>query len=186
MKNKASGFTLVELMITLAVSGVMLSIAVPSFQNIVLNSRITTETNRIISDIQLARSEAMKRSVRVILCRTGNPNAAVPSCGGTTNTWTSGWLVFASGDANTTFEPATDTLLKVSQAVQGVGLDIKTNANANNNLQINADATTNEGGNTARFVLCDSRGYQHGKLIEIPAVGRPRLADAVASCTLSS
>ncbi len=185
MKNKASGFTLVELMITLVVAGILLSIAVPNFQTLMQNNRITTETNRIVSDIQLARSEAMKRGVRVVLCRTGNPNAAVPSCGGTANTWTSGWLVFASGDANTTFENGTDTLLKVRQAVQGVGLNIKTNGTSNNNLDINADATTNEGGGTARFAICDGRGKNFGKLIEVPSVGRPRLAGAVTSCTPS-
>jgi len=175
--------TLVELVITLTVIGVLLSIATPSFEDLIRSSRITMESNRIISDIKLARSEAMKRNVEVILCRSGNPNAAAPVCGGTEKIWTSGWLIFASGDANVTFEPATDTLLKVSQAVQGAGLDIKTNGAADTNLRFNTDATTNEGGDTAQFALCDARGEDDGKLIEIPAVGRPRLANAVANCT---
>lgn len=179
------GFTLVELMITLTILGVMLTIAAPNFQNVVKNNRIATETNRLLADLQFARSEAMKRGVRVVLCRSGNPAAAAPTCGGTANTWTNGWLIFASGDSNDTYDSATDTLLRVAQASTGT-LTVKSNSTPNNGLEFNANSSTNEGGATARFAVCDDRGATYGRMIEIPPVGKPRLASSVSSCTAPS
>jgi len=178
----SSGFTLIELIVAVGVAGIVMGIAIPSFQSSIKNNRITSETNRLVSDIQLARSEAMKRNTRVILCRSATPTAATPTCSGTANTWSTGWLVFASGDANNTYESTTDTLLKVAQPVAG-SITIRTNNTSNNNLEFNADASTNEIGSTARFSICDERGINYGKQLDVPPVGRPRLKSAVSSCT---
>ncbi len=183
--KQQTGFTLVELMVTLTILGVMLTIAAPNFQNVVKNNRIATETNRLLTDLQFARSEAMKRGVRVVLCRSGNPTTATPECGGTANTWSNGWLIFASGDTNNTYDSATDTLLRVAQASTGA-VTIKSNGTPNNGLEFNANSSTNESGATARFAVCDERGITYGRMIEIPPVGKPRLASSVSSCTAPS
>lgn len=182
MKNVTTGFTLVETMLVITVSGIMLGLAMPSFRDVVYNSRLTGETNRLISDINLARSEALKRNAPIVLCRTSDPNAATPSCGGTANIWDTGWLVFSSGDGNLTYDTASDQLIRVSQSAPGY-LAITSNATANATLVFNPDATTSQGGNTVRFALCDSRGASHGKQVEVPPVGRARLADSVVSCS---
>jgi type IV fimbrial biogenesis protein FimT len=177
-----TGFTLIELVVTTAVLSILLAIAIPGFQSTVKENRIITETNRLVTDIQLARSEGLKRRARVILCRSADPTSATPSCGGTTNTWSSGWLVFVSGDTNGSYEAANDTLLRIGQPAGGE-ITIKTNGTSNNNLEFNPDATTNESGSVARFALCDERGESHGRQIEVPPTGRPRLAPSVVSCT---
>jgi len=182
MKKMNTGFTLIELIVAVAVAGIVMGIAIPSFQSSIKNNRITSETNRLVSDIQLSRSEAMKRNARVILCRSAAPTASTPTCSGTANTWTTGWLVFVSGDTNSTYQPATDTLLKIAQPVAG-SITIKTNSTSNNNLEFNADASTNEVGSTARFSICDDRGINYGKQLDVPPVGRPRLKSTVSSCT---
>lgn len=182
MKDASTGFTLIETMLVITVSGIMLGIAMPSFRDVVFNSRLTGETNRLISDINLARSEALKRNAPVVLCRTGDPNAVTPACGGTANTWNTGWLVFSSGDGNLTYDTASDQLIRVSQAAPGY-LAIVSNTTANSTLVYNPDATTSQSGNTARFALCDSRGASHGKQVDVPPVGRPRLAESVVSCS---
>lgn len=90
--RQGSGFTLVELMITLALMGILLAVAVPSFQSIAHANRLSAGANDIVLGIQLARSEAIRRNARVVFC---------PSNDGTTCTnsaaWT-GWMV--ATDAN--------------------------------------------------------------------------------------
>lgn len=75
---KSGGFTLVELMVTLAVLAVLLGIAVPSFQDITNRNRLTAVTNEMVGAIQLARVEAVRRNARVVFCPTNNGT----SCGG--------------------------------------------------------------------------------------------------------
>jgi len=169
-----TGFTLVELIFTIAVGLIFLTMAVPSYTTFSKNNRVTTLTNNLITDINVARSEAISRGVRVILCRSANPAAASPTCGGTTNTWTSGWLVFASGDTNSTYDSANDTLIRVGM-VDAHDVTIKSNSTFDSDLQYNADGTTNEGGNTGVFVVCDDRGENYGNKIRIIPTGRPRL-----------
>jgi type IV fimbrial biogenesis protein FimT len=63
--KKTGGFTLIELLITLAVLAIVLAFAVPSFTNLIENSRVTTQTNNLLAAVNLARSEAVKRGVEV-------------------------------------------------------------------------------------------------------------------------
>jgi type IV fimbrial biogenesis protein FimT len=134
--------------------------------------------------IHYARSEAAKRRTRVVLCRSADPTATPPSCGGLSNTWTTGWLVFASGDGNNTYEAATDALLRVGTPANS-GLTVVTNSTSNRNLEINPDGTTNEGGGTARFAICDSRGGAHGRQLNVAPVGRPKLRKGSPSAQIN-
>lgn len=166
------GITIVELIVTLAVVAILVTTGVPAFANFIKTNRLSESAFDLLGTINLARSEAVKRRTRVVLCRTANPKAATPSCGGSANTWTTGWLVFAAGDGNATYEAGTDTLLGVG-VVNSVGLTVRTNSTSNNNLQYNPDGTTNESG-TARFAVCDKRGGAHGRQVNVPRHGRPK------------
>ncbi|HEX23255.1 MAG TPA: prepilin-type N-terminal cleavage/methylation domain-containing protein [Chromatiales bacterium] len=173
-RTLSSGFTLIELLVTLALAAIVVSQAAPSFSSMVKSNRLAIETNTLVSDINLARSEAIKRGTRVILCRSADPAAATPSCGGSANTWTSGWLVFASGDANNIYDSATDTLIRIGKP-RGGQVQIKTNNTSDNNLEYDPDGTTNEGGSTAIFAICDDQGESQGRQIQVNGTGRPRL-----------
>lgn len=181
IKSREGGFTLIELMVTLAVALILIAAAVPGFMGTVKNNRLTTETNRLVSDVQLARGEAMRRGARVVLCTSADPTAAAPTCGGAERAWSNGWLVFTDVELNGTFNGA-DVLLRATQT-SGGDVTIMSNTAADGVMQFNPDATTNAGGNTLRIAFCDNRGSTFGKQIEIPPVGRPRLAANVASCT---
>ena len=82
------GFTLVELMITISVLAVLLAIAVPSFSEIVLSSRLRSYANDFVASTTLARGEAIKRNSLVSLCASSNGT----SC---TGNWEQGWIVLA-------------------------------------------------------------------------------------------
>lgn len=91
--KKTSGFTLVELMITLVVAGVILAIGVPSFTTAIRNNRISAMSNQLVSALSLARSEAVKRSETVTFCATTNGT----TCAASTN-WQTGWIILDAGN----------------------------------------------------------------------------------------
>lgn len=83
VKDKINqGFTLVELMVTLAVAAIILAIAAPSFSQMIRDHRLLTVTNDFMGTLQLARSEAIRRGVQVTML----PN--------TDDQWQDGWNVF--------------------------------------------------------------------------------------------
>lgn len=167
------GITIVELVISLAVVAILATTGVPAFSGFIKSNRLSDTAFDVLGTIHLARSEAVKRRTRVVLCRSADPTLATPSCGGSENTWTTGWLVFASGDSNNTYEAATDTLLEIG-LVDARNVSVITNGTSNKNLEYKSDGTTNEGGGTARFAICDKRGGAHGRQINVPAHGRPK------------
>jgi len=182
LKNTQSGFSLVELIFTVAIGLIFITMAVPSYTDFSKNNRVTTITNNLVTDINVARAEAIARGVRVIMCRSADPRAATPSCGGTTNSWTSGWLVFASGDSNSSYDSATDTLIRVGM-INAKDVTIVSNNTFDADLQYNPDGTTNEGGNVGLFVVCDDRGYTKGNKIRVISTGRPRLLNGTDQST---
>lgn len=86
------GFTLVELMVAIAVLAVLLGIAVPSFTDSTLSSKLRTQANDLAAAALLARSEAIKRNQAVTLCASSDGVAC-------TGTWASGWIVRTAGGA---------------------------------------------------------------------------------------
>lgn len=89
MKNHQSGFSMVELMITLAILAIGLSLAAPSFTDMMTNNKVTSATNELIGAIQYARAEAAVRGYPVVLC---NGNATGSDCA-SNQTWSGDWLV---------------------------------------------------------------------------------------------
>lgn len=93
--KRSRGFTLIELMITLVLAAIILTLAVPGFQDIIRNNRAATQANELVTALGLARSEAVKRGARVSLC----PSTDQASCIAGPD-WSSGWIVFVDGAAN--------------------------------------------------------------------------------------
>jgi len=182
--KKSRGFTLPEIMITMGIIAIVLSTAVPSVNSMIKNNRLATQLNSVVTHIHVARAEAAKRDVRVILCRSASPNATSPSCGGNTQIWESGYIVFADDGnySNNVYDAGTDTLLIRGQPSTS-GVKMRTNGTWNRNLVFNPDGSTNEGGATALMALCDSRGNTHGRQIQVTANGSPRMyAENIANC----
>lgn len=183
----SSGFTLIELVIALAIAAILLTLAAPNMSSFIRNNRITTETNTLIAHINLARSEATKRNVVVALCRRDS-DEVLPTCGGgVANDWTSGWLVYVTTStiADADYDSATDTLLKeVPTIVNGVAVT----SNAAGNLRIGYLPNGQVTAGPLRFSFCDDRNEANGKNIEILTSGRPSLsktgvAGSATDCT---
>ena len=105
--RQSQGFTLIELMITLAVLAVIIGIATPSFTATIRENQLTAISHELHAGLQFARSEAIKRRQTVTVCRR---NADGTACANGAD-WAPGWLVISNG-----------TVLKVWDAVQGATL----------------------------------------------------------------
>jgi type IV fimbrial biogenesis protein FimT len=169
----------------MGIIAIILSTAVPGISSMIKDNRLATQINRVVADIHFARSEAVKRDVRVILCRTSDPNMSSPTCSGTAQTWDTGYLVFADDGnySNNVYNSGTDTLLRRGQPALP-GVRIRTSWSWNNNLEINPSGSTNEGGAVAIMSICDDRGNAQGRQIQVGANGIPKLyVDNITTCT---
>ena len=92
---RQTGFTLLELMIVVAIAGIVMAIGVPSFQSITTNNRIAANTNEFITALNLARSEAVKRGAAVSVCKSANGATCT-----TSGDWDQGWIVIMVDDPN--------------------------------------------------------------------------------------
>ncbi len=174
-----SGFTLIELLVAVSVAGILLGIGVPSFVEVIKESRISSQHNAMVGSLYLARSEAVKGPGEVTVC----PRKTVDSlqCG-TKNDWGNGWIVFVdnttvSGELDA-FIDANDIILSSETAISGDNV-IKAISSANNTA---ADATEvsfvrylQDGGtlwNSGTFVICDAdRGPKASRAINLILTG---------------
>jgi type IV fimbrial biogenesis protein FimT len=90
MRELARGVTLLELLTAIAVLGVLTAVGVPAFQNIMRNNQISAGSSNLVMALSLARSEAVKRGMRVSVCAAAT---AANTCAAGPN-WANGWLVF--------------------------------------------------------------------------------------------
>ena len=95
--KKNSGFTLLELVVTVALIAIAVSIAVPSMSTFTQNDRLTTNINTLVGHLAYARSEAVKLNQQVSVCVSNN----TASC--TAGNWQDGWIVYIDADASNTF-----------------------------------------------------------------------------------
>ena len=110
MGSRNSGFTLVELMVTLAVMTILVTVAVPAFIDVIRDNRQIAATNELVTALNYARSEAIKRGVPVSVCRCVDNASATPSCDESGSDWSVGWMVFVNPGAPGVVSTAADVL----------------------------------------------------------------------------
>ncbi len=110
MKNRPeSGFTLYELLITLLIVGVILTLGVPNLSDFMANSRLTGAANDLHASFQLARSEAALAKTNITICASPNPFDAGANCGGN---WNQGFIVFVDDNGDINRGGADETVLR--------------------------------------------------------------------------
>lgn len=159
------GFSLLELIITLAIAAIVIGIAAPGFSSMIQDNRLSSQSLDFVSALNLARSEAIKRRARVVLCKSADGQ----DCADAGN-WEQGWIVFVDDNGNNQRDDDDDeTILRVHGPLGGG------NTLVGNNSVSNALAYLPDGRSTAwgTLSLCDAReDNDKSKAIRINQTGR--------------
>jgi len=97
-RQNTRGFTLVEMLVTVLLLSLLMSMAVPSFREATLSSQLTSFANDFVASTVLSRSEAIKRNSQVTLCATTCATSATTCTCATSGGWEQGWVVLADID----------------------------------------------------------------------------------------
>ena len=116
-KSGCAGFTLIELLVVVALMVILQSLAAPAFSAMVKSMRLTTATNSLFSSLLLARSEAIKRNSRAVVCKSATGNACITSGG-----WEQGWIVFHDANNNAALDAGEDLVSREQALPQPIRL----------------------------------------------------------------
>jgi type IV fimbrial biogenesis protein FimT len=184
--HRAAGFTLNELMLVLAIAGVIFGLAIPNMRDFMWNSRMTSAANDLLTAVYRARSESVKRHGQTVLCFSADSAAATPACDGN---GTQGWVVFADTDGDGTADAGEEVVLRHGPLPSTISVFSKPNGNAGYVAFNNAGFARNIGLGSALagVVMCDKRGnkattgpeYSAARGVTISATGRPRVTRSV-------
>ncbi len=177
--NRKSGFTLIELIVTVALVAIVVTIGIPSFQEIIRNNRLTTQTNDLVMALNLARSEAIKRGAVVSVCKSSNGSQCNPSAcsggAGDSVEWTEGWVIFVNnaigGDEKCI--DAGEEIIQVHGALSG-GFSLNTNSNFTNYISYRPNGDSN---NMGTFAICYNDQTNIARTVVINSTGRIRIGD---------
>ncbi len=160
-KRHQNGFTLYELLITMLIVGVVLSLGVPNLAEFTANSRLSGTANDLHASFQLARSEAARSKTNITICASANALTAGANCGGT---WDQGYIIFVDDDGDLLRAGATETVLRAhgeiaTDVILSVANDATYFSYASTGL-----GRGDVGGNPAmtQVVMCDDRGNTVG------------------------
>jgi len=147
------GFTLVELMLTLAVAAILMTVAVPSFRETIMDNRLSTQSNELVTALNYARSEAVKRHETITVTSKNGTN------------WEAGWTITDPGGTN----------LRDHDALAGT----TTIGGSASSLQYQQTGFLT-GSNSITFSTCDSRTGETGRALTILVSGQ--LSRATMTC----
>lgn len=171
--KRSSGFTLIELMVTLLVAAVLMGLGAPGIANLMERNRLQTSTDNLFTTLMVTRSEALKRNRRVTLCKSSTGTGCTDAA-----EWHQGWLVYADTDNDGAADP--NEILRVEAALRLGDTLYATGAFADD-LSYDMDGTSSGAGT---FVMCNAdQDTQFGREIQVEVTGRPRLKTSTTDCT---
>jgi type IV fimbrial biogenesis protein FimT len=171
------GFTLLELLVTLAIAGVLMAVAMPDFVKATRTIQMNHQAKELIAGIKLARAEATRLRQRVVMCRS---NANQTACNSTGSAgWENGWLIFKDLNGNRRFEETQAELIFVKQRLpKGITIQTAGAAQIEKYLEFNAvGESAGTAGNVGSFRVSHSSfpTSQNDLHILVSRSGRVRL-----------
>jgi len=181
-RSVSAGFTLIELMVVLAVAAILQTLAAPALSGMVNSMRLTAAVNSLFTSLLLARSEAIKRNARAVVCKSASGDACIATGG-----WEQGWIVFHDANNNAKRD-AGEVIVSHQQAMQPP-------VRLNGNSPLASYVSFTPMGQTAyasgafqagTLTVClESSEAQEARQIVISSTGRPRtVRKTVAHCPI--
>jgi type IV fimbrial biogenesis protein FimT len=165
--SQQKGFTMVELMVTLVVAAVVLTIAIPSFQNMIRSSLLASGAENLTASLNLARAKAIMARRDVRMC----PSTDGTSCA-SGGSWTGGWIIFVDEDGNGS--PASTELFQARGAMDS-RISLTPPTDFTQSIEFKPTGIVYGNGNPGKngtFTLCSGDYHKYSRLVSISASGR--------------
>ncbi len=170
-QSRHSGFTMLELLITMAIIAILAGIAAPSYNGMIARNKVNSMRENLANALQYARSEAIKRKVDVIVCASADQS----SCNGGTD-WHQGWVIFADDNGDDSLQASERLQVQYSYS------DLVTGSVGTARVGFAPSGRSSEGGNQT-IGVCDPNDANNGKALRISATGSiSRQGHANAGC----
>ena len=169
------GFTLIEMMVTVALLAVLIALVTPSFRGLLRDNRAAAQANALVGSLMLARSEAIKRNVPVVVCQSDDGI----TCTGDDDAWAAGWIVWPDSDRDGVLDP--DDGDGIPEAGEEMIIEVQAALAVNFELSAGAASITYHpdgsiAGAADAFELVPPGGdTDHGRCIAIDVTGRPNV-----------
>ena len=167
--NNRLGFTIVELMVSIAVAAVLVTLAVPSFGNLLERNQLAGNINNFVSSLTLARSEAIKRKQTVVLCASNDSDGCTAE-----SDYDQGWIVYVETAAIDSGRTENDeTLLWVGEALP-TNMSLRGNQNIEDRIVYRPTGRSVANGSV---FLCKDEDVNRARLLTIINSGRVHQAE---------
>lgn len=174
MKEDISGFTLIELMFTVAILAILLMVAAPSFDDTIRRNAVESQQAVILSALNSARQEAVNRATPVSICRSTNGTG----CAGSGGNWNTGWIIFTDGGTAGSVD-GSDAIVRVQNTAEAAVAITLADAGGTSRhfMQFNATGALTDPSGAASsgvFKLCDRDNVaQTARAVVVASSGRP-------------
>ena len=163
------GFSLMELLTTIGVGALLISVGLPGLTEFTKNASIVSSSNTFLGDMHYARDLAVTRNSRVVLC----PSDTGQSCN--VNDWAAGWIVYVDDNNNSVLDVG-ETIERVGEGLSGLSVQPVKFGNSLTFRPSGRVMGATVGDNFGAFLLCDDRGAEHARAVVIEVSGRPRVS----------
>ena len=162
-----NGFTVLEIMVTLSITAILLSLGVPAFQDYSLRQRMNASISALHNDLLYGRSQAVYRNTQVVAC----PGSPSSGCAQSTD-WTAGWILFDDTDTDRQHQ-ADEDLLRHGQGLENIRIH---SSSGRNNFRFYPNGSSP--GSNGSLSLCGAGGPQRARKLVISNLGRIRRDEA--------
>ena len=166
MYSSSRGFSLVELLVTLSVMGIIIAYATPALYHFYANNRLWLYTHQFTQTLAFARSEAIKRNSEILICPIDHDQQCSKD-----NNWNKPWMVFEDFNDNGKKEQNEPLLRRLN--FDDTAVSIRSNRKPKVRYFSNGKST----GSNASFRFCDSRGEEFARTVILSNSGRFRITD---------
>ena len=184
--STSNGFTILELMITIAVIAILTGVAIPSFNITLKNNRLVNKSNDIVTAMNFARQTAIGRGVVTFVCHSNNADTSTPTCdGGSSSDWNTGVIIY-SAPARTIvtgerdYVDGSDVLVQQFDFNDDDEITI-TQADNNDYVSFRSNGLLFDDSDELIFTVCDNRTGETGRMVRVSIAGK--ISTQETTCT---